>query len=88
MGLRDTVIGRVEVYVRFAKRCLGSARYGLLGADGGLAVIDHSLPIPDMRRSSAFSLHRIRAIAGWLRGDSAGLDCWGRWAGRQTLDGS
>ena len=65
MGSRDTVIGRVEVYDRFAERCLESVRYGLLGAGGGLAVIDHSLPISDMRRSSAFSPRRIRATAGW-----------------------
>ena len=85
--LRDRVTGR-EVYDRFAERCLGSAGYGLLGAGGGLAATDHSLPISDIRRSSAFSLGRIRAAAGWLIGDSAGFDDWARGAGKQTLDGS
>ena len=65
--LRDQVTGGEEVYDYFAERCLGSATYGLLGAGGGLAATDHSLPISDIRRSSAFSLGRIRAAASWLR---------------------
>lgn len=44
-GMRNCVAG--EVCDRFAERCLGSARYGLLGATGGRPPTEVRLCISD-----------------------------------------